>query len=159
MVSFTLLVVAITKKMRALYTIFLKSRWIKTTLWSRETQWSIQDMVTQLAGSEKSSLLSLAQERKKTSLRLKLKCTTQISISGLRCLIWMLVDIITHLAHSLKKPFSCFVVLPIKLESTSTLLRDTIMPGKNHGLWSILIKNFSQKDKDVASFREMDKIS
>ena len=149
MVSFTWSVEVIIRKMRARFTTYGRLRLNKTTQWSRETQWSIQGTDIQPVGLEKNSLLLRDPERKKTSLKLKLKCTTQISIFGLKCQTLTLEDIIILRAHSQIKLFSSFVESPTKQENISTQLKDTTTSVRNPGLWSTLIRNFSLRDKAV----------
>ena len=65
----TWLVVVTIKRMKTLFILSLKSRPIMTLLSSRETLWSIQDMVIQLAGLETSLLLSQDQEKRRINLK------------------------------------------------------------------------------------------
>ena len=63
------LVVVTTKKMKTLFIQCMRSRQTMTSLSSKETQWSTQDMVIRHAGSETSSSLFQDPERRRTNLR------------------------------------------------------------------------------------------
>ena len=76
--NFTWLVEVITKAIMKHYTPCTKSRSTIITSSSSAILWSIQDMVTLLAGSQRSSLLSPVPERKKIHLKLNAKCTILI---------------------------------------------------------------------------------
>jgi len=157
--NFTWLVEETTKEMTNHFIIFLRFKLqIHITL-SSVTPWSIQDTDIQPSGLVRNSSLLPDPEKKKIVLKSNVKCTTQISTFGLKCQISMLVDIITLLAHLTISLFTSFAESPMPLESTSTLLRNTIMIRKRDGKSLKSALNFLVIDKVAVLFRETTKIS
>jgi len=115
-------------------------------------------MVTQLAGSERSSLLSLAQERKKNKSQVKAEMyNSDIDL-------WFeMPDLNVGRHYHSSCSFSEKAVFVFCGIANQTRKYINSIERYNHvgkKSWTLINinHNFSQKDKDVASFREMDKI-
>lgn len=134
----------------------MKSKSAITSNSSREILWSTQGTAILPAGSERSSLSSQDQGRKRTHRRRNVKCTTQILIFGSRCQIWTLAVITTHHALSETHPSMSSVVLQTQLENTSTPSSDTTNPIRISGLRLMSTTRCSQRGKDAVQFRKMD---
>lgn len=107
----------------------------------------------------KSSSLLLDLEKRKIALKSNVKCTTLISIFGLKCQISTLVDIITRLAPSTTNSSTFFAELPMLLESISTPSRNMTTIRKRDGKLLKSVPNFSVIDKVAVSSKEITKIS
>lgn len=157
--SSTLLEVVIIKRMRTLFTHSMRFRQTTDTTLSKETQWSIQDMVTQQFGSQTNSSSLLDQERRKIHLKQRPRCTTQTSICGSRCQIWTWVDTTIAPALSVTSRSTSSVESATRLESTLTRLRDTITWARSNGPSLRWTHTSSQIDRAVVWFRGMARTS
>ena len=157
--NFTWSVEETTKEMTNLFITFSRFKLQTHITLSNVIPWNIQDTDIQLFGLVKSSSLLLDLEKRKIALKSSVKCTTLISIFGLKCLISMLVDIITHHALSTTSSSMFFAELPMLLESISTPSRNMTTIRKRDGKLLKSVPNFSVIDKVAVSSKEITKIS
>jgi len=131
--NFTWSVEETTKEMTNHFTTFSRFKLQTLITLSNVTQWNIQDTDTQPFGLVKSSSLLPDLEKRKIAPKSSVKCTTLISIFGLKCPISILVDIITPPAPSTTSSSMFFAELPMLLESISTPSRNMTTIRKRDG--------------------------
>lgn len=148
-----------TKEMTNHFTTFSRSKLQTHITLSNVIPWNIQDTDIQPFGLVKSSSLLPDLEKRKIVPKSSVKCTTLISIFGLKCRISILVDIITRLAPSTTSSSMFFAELPMLLESISTPSRNMTTIKKRDGRLLKSVPNFSVIGKVAELFKEITKIS